>query len=299
MDNKDISSFYFNIADFIVSIEFLPSPINNMGLIPSLESFRINSSNDNILFNLRVDDSLKPIDKNHRERIRKFDTGNGDTIVDLIDNGGYQFIIKDTSGNDCCLLLSDKTFTKCTCALNGSYDMRCFGLNNALMLVMAFATSFKNTVLIHASSLIHNEHGYAFIAKSGTGKSTQVSNWINYIEGSQLLNDDNPIIRIVDSKPYIYGSPWSGKTPCYRNIKVKLGAIIRIDRAKQNCIDKLSPLESFASVLPSCSSMKWDKDIFDNICNTITKIVETTDIYTLHCLPNKESALICCRTISK
>ena len=113
------------------------------------------------------------------------------------------------------------------------------------------------------------------------------------------MNDDNPIIRIIDGEPFIYGGPWSGKTPCYRNVKARLGAVTRIDRAEENSIEKLPPIEAFASFLPSCSSMKWDGEIFNNICNTVTKVVETTGIYTLHCLPNKEAAILCNKTISK
>jgi hypothetical protein len=144
-----------------------------------------------------------------------------------------------------------------------------------------------------------NGYGYAFIAKSGTGKSTQVSLWLRHIPGCDLMNDDNPIIRIIEGEPFIYGGPWSGKTPCYRNVKARLGAITRIDRADENSIEKLPPIEAFASFLPSCSSMKWDGEIFNNICNTVTKVVETTGIYTLHCLPNKEAAILCNKTISK
>lgn len=177
--------------------------------------------------------------------------------------------------------------------------MRTFGLNNALMLVFAFAGNFKDTLLIHASLVRQNGYGYAFIAKSGTGKSTQVSMWLRHLPGCDLMNDDNPIIRVIEGKPFIYGSPWSGKTPCYRNVKANLGAITRIDRAPENSIDKLRPIEAFASVLPSCSSMKWDTDIFNRICDTVTKIVETTGVYTLHCLPNKEAAVLCNKTISK
>jgi hypothetical protein len=123
--------------------------------------------------------------------------------------------------------------------------------------------------------------------------------WLRYIPGCDLMNDDNPIIRIIDGEPYIYGGPWSGKTPCYRNVKAKLGAITRIDRAPQNSIERLHPIEAFASFLPSCSSMKWDKDIYRRICDTVTKVVETTGIYTLHCLPNEEAAQVCYKAISK
>lgn len=301
MFNNDmpISENYFRIADFNIKITFNDTSINNMNMLRSFEPFRTAPTEEGKLFELTIDDSLKPVPKPRRQRIRAFETGNGDTIVDRIDNGGYQYIVKDIKGAECALLITNKSFDQCLCALNGNYDMRNFGLNNALMLTFAFAASRKQALLIHASLVRQNNYGYAFIAKSGTGKSTQVSMWLRYIPGCDLMNDDNPIIRLIDGQPYIYGGPWSGKTPCYRNVKAKLGAITRIDRAPQNSIEKLPPLEAFASVLPSCSSMKWDKEIYNAMCDTITKLVETTGIYTLHCLPNKEAAVICNNAISK
>ncbi len=295
-----IKNNYFEIADFGVEISFSDDSKNNMFLLESFLPFVVEQKEANdLLFHLIVDDNLRPAPKEQRERIRSFDTGNGDTIVDALNDGGYQYIIKDLKGNDCCLLITNKDFSCCRCALNGTFQMRTFGLNNALMMAFAFAGSFKQTLLIHASVVRNNGYGYAFIAKSGTGKSTHTALWMKYIPGCDLMNDDNPIIRITDNTPYIYGSPWSGKTPCYRNIKAPLGAITRIDRAKQNSVEKLTPANAFVSMLPACSSMIWDTDIYRRIGDTITKIIETTDTFILHCLPDKEAALICQKTISR
>ena len=289
----------FKIAELNVRIVFTGSEKNSIKLLPSFAPFSTEAFKEDLFFQLTVDDQLRPVPKEERKHIRNFDTGNGDTIVDKLEDGGYQYIIKDIKGADCCLLITNKDFSNCRCALNGNYNMRSFGLNNALMLIFAFAGAHKQTLLIHASLVRNNNFGYAFIAKSGTGKSTQVSMWLRHIAGSDLMNDDNPIIRCIDNEFWIFGSPWSGKTPCYRNIKARLGAITRIDRATTNSVDKLPPIQAFASLLPSCSSMKWDSDIYNAICDTITKIVETTGIYTLHCLPNKEAAEVCYKAISK
>ena len=291
----------YTIAEHPIRIEFLEDWRNDTRLLPSFAPFEIEGRHEEetLFFQLTVDDTMRPEPKERRERIRKFDTGNGETVVDLVDDGGYQYIIKDINGAECCLLRSDKEFRRCRCALNGNYNMRSFGLNNALMLIFAFAGSRHDTLLIHASLVRQNGYGYAFIAKSGTGKSTHVSLWLRHLPGCDLMNDDNPIVRIIDGEAYIFGGPWSGKTPCYRNVKARLGAITRIDRAPANSIERLAPIEAFASFLPSCSSMKWDEDIFNRICNTVTKIIETTAIYTLHCLPNEEAAILCNKTISK
>lgn len=290
----------FRIADFNLRVVFAPGSDNSVSLLPSFAPFAVDRfADDDLLFQLTVDDSLLPRPIEQRERIRDFDTGNGDITVDRLNDGGYQFIIKNINGEACCLLQTNKGFDDCHCALNGNYNMRFFGLNNALMQVFSFSACHRATLLLHASLVRQYGYGYAFIAKSGTGKSTQVSNWLRHLPDCDLMNDDNPIVRFVDGEPYIYGSPWSGKTPCYRNVKARLGAITRIDRAPQNSIERLNPVEAFASLLPSCSAMKWDSDIFNHICDTITRIVETTGVYTLHCLPDEASAILCNQAISK
>lgn len=296
-----MTTHYFCIAEHLIKIVFQESPYNSMRLLASFQPFNVNDDdNDKTpLFTITIDDTTKPVDKTLRERIRDFDTGNGDTIVDRITTGGYQFIVKDLNAKPCALLVANEDFSDVHCALNGNFDMRRFGLNNVMMLTYAFAGSLHDTLLIHASLVRHQGYGYAFIAKSGTGKSTHTSLWMRYIPDCDLMNDDNPVIRVIDGKPYIYGSPWSGKTPCYRNVKAPLGAITRIDRAPANSIERLRPVEAFTSVLPSCSSMKWDKRLYRSLGDTITRIIETTPIYILHCLPDKEAAEICHKEITR
>lgn len=293
------TEYILNIADFIVKIFFEDKNISNIDLLPSLNIFRTEcNKNCDLLFNLSVIKLLPDISHSYKH-IGTFDTGNGDTIINVYTNGDYKFIIKDIDGNICCELLTNATFSKCLCKLDGDINMKRFGLNNALMMAFAFASCLKETLLIHASSVRKDGYGYAFIAKSGTGKSTHTGLWIKNISHCDLLNDDNPIIRIIDNVPYLYGSPWSGKTPCYRNIKTELGAITRIERAANNHIKKLKPTDAFASLLPCCSTMKWDNKIYNAICNNVIKVIEKVNFYTLHCLPDKNAAIICHNQISK
>ena len=295
------TAYYFRIAGLYVKIIFLPSQRNSVSLIPSFQPFACKEVADSdLFFQIDVDDNLRPVPKDQRSLIRDFDTGNGNIIVYQLTDGGYQYIIKDINGYSCALLITNKNFIHCHCALNGNYDMRSFGLNSVLMLAFAFAGASRSVLLIHASLVRHRGWGYPFIAKSGTGKSTQVSSWLRYIPDCDLMNDDNPILRILDDgKPYIFGSPWSGKTPCYRNVMAPLGAVTRIDRDDKNWVERLNPVEAFTSFIPSCSSMKWDIDIYRKICDTVTRVVETVPIYTLHCLPDKEAAMVCNRAIAR
>lgn len=290
--------YILEIARHRVRMSFAEgSGINTMELLPAMDQFVINDdSPGNLLFELTVDDSLQP--SKERKKLQSFDTGNGDTIVYTLPDGGYEYIIKDIRGRSCSLLHASRDFTSCRCALNGDWGMRSFGLNDALMLVYAFAGSHHGTVLVHASCVRNGGMAYPFIAKSGTGKSTHSSLWLKNIEATDLMNDDNPIIRIIDGKAILFGSPWSGKTPCYRNIEASLGAVTRIERGSSNSIERLSPTQAFASLLPACSSMKWDSVIYNNLCDILSAIIAVTPVYTLHCLPDDEAAWLCHATIA-
>lgn len=287
-----------NIAGLCVELRFKSSASADARLLTSLEPFISDTDScQDQLFSLTVDNTMKR--DTSAQLLRSFDTGNGETTVSRLPDGGYQYIVCNPRGDACCLLECHDRFTRCHCALRGDEPMRLFGLNNALMMAFAFAGSYRQTLLIHASCVRKGQWAYPFTAKSGTGKSTHTGLWMQCIEGCDLLNDDNPVVRIVDNRPFVYGSPWSGKTPCYRNISARLGAVTQIERSLQNRCDRLSPVEAFATLLPACSSMLWDADIHANVCNTITRIIESTPCYTMHCRPDEDAAQVCHKTICR
>lgn len=269
---------------------------DNIELLPSFDAFKT-ENNEDLLFNLVVDGPSGSAIVH--ELVCNADTGNGITIVERLEDDGYRFTIKNLKDNVCCILNTDKSFSNCQCLLYGNDYMRSFGLNNALMMAFAFAGAKKDTLLVHASLIRQNGNAYAFIAKSGTGKSTHTGLWMSCLPNCDLMNDDNPAIRIINGEPWAFGSPWSGKTPCYRNVSAPLKAIAKIERANSNSIEKLMPFNAFASMLASVSTMKWDAEIHKLTCNTIKRIIETCGVYTLHCLPNREAAEICNKAISR
>ena len=274
-------------------------------ILPSFIPFKTNDETvvaSQPLMNLTIVDTLKEI-KDAR-LIRDVDTGNGMTRVDKLPSGGYQFLVRDIFGYACALLQTSSHFEDCKVAIRGNLPTMRFALNNALMLSYAFSSAYHDTLLIHASVVRHNGISYAFTAKSGTGKSTQVANWLRNIPGCDLVNDDNPIIRIEKNSdgsihPILYGSPWSGKTPCYRNVRTPLGAIVMIKRDNHNEMIPQSALESFVTVLSACSAMKWDEELYTHVCRICSKFVETIQVTELHCLPDAESALTACSYLTR
>ena len=196
-------------------------------------------------------------------------------------------------------LLTNEDFSRGRLAmLPGCGNSLRFAVDNALMLMFALATATLGTLEIHASVTVWDGKAYAFLGKSGTGKSTHSRLWREHIPGSRLLNDDNPIIRIKDGEARIYGSPWSGKTPCYKAESAPLGAVVRISQSPENKITRLKPVQAYASMYSSCSAFREIRGTSDGIHSTLVQLVSAVPMYRLDCRPDREAAVLCHDTIT-
>ena len=173
-----------------------------------------------------------------------------------------------------------------------------FSINNTMMLLFALRTAPLSTLEIHASVIMKDGRGFVFLGKSGTGKSTHSRLWLENIPDTELLNDDNPVIRVMDDGSVrVFGSPWSGKTPCYKKKDVSLAAIVRLNQAPFNRIAKLSPSQAYACLYPSVSAYRPERKVADGVHNGITGVIMKVPCYNLECLPDAAAAELCCRTI--
>ena len=172
-------------------------------------------------------------------------------------------------------------------------------VDNALMVLYALATAASGTVLFHAAVVSHEGKGYMFLGPSGTGKSTHARLWLKYIDGTALVNDDNPVVRLAaDGLPVVYGSPWSGKTPCYRNVSYPLGGIVLLSQAPYNNIHRLGGIHAYASLVASISGKRWDSRVADGLHATENALASTVPVWHLECLPDEEAAKLCHAQIS-
>lgn len=177
-----------------------------------------------------------------------------------------------------------------TCRIHGSQNFQLFALNNALMLLFALCSAKHDTLLFHSSVIKHDGRGYMFLGKSGTGKSTHSQLWLEYIEGSELLNDDNPAVRLIDGKPWVFGTPWSGKTPCYKNDQVPVSGFLRLWQAPVNEIERLSTLQAYVALLPTVSNMRWEKQNADAVNATLNKVISAVPVFSLKNRPEEAAA---------
>jgi hypothetical protein len=168
-----------------------------------------------------------------------------------------------------------------------------FQVTTSLMVQFTFATAGLGTLLLHASATRYQGRCNLFFGVSGTGKSTHSRLWHEFVPGCDLMNDDNPIIRFQDGKCLVYGSPWSGKTLCYRNVVAPVNALVRLEQYPENRIARLAPLEAYASVIAAVSTIRWNHDIMSLLVPTIERVAMTVPCYQLRCRPDEEAVRVC------
>ncbi len=201
-------------------------------------------------------------------------------VFELVDSSKERIIVNNKRGRN------EVYISACS-----DQPMTNFAIWTAFTLV---TLQLGGVLAIHASSIIHDNYATLFLGESGTGKSTHSGLWLEHIPQTSLLNDDSPFIRVINNKVYAYGTPWSGKTACYKNEKYEVKAFVRIKQAPQNIIKKYDILNAFGAVYPSCPpTYAYDQELSDITMDTLSFILEKTPIYTLSCRPDKEAALTC------
>ncbi len=292
-----METLHFKVADLCFAIQ-AENKQQIKRLLPSYAPFYIQQGSDSVLALVAtIADGMISAEAEGKE-LGQFDCGGTNHAIYQLEEG-YKVVISTVEGRLACAMKTNANFSRCDISLLGEEKDHSFGLGNAMMIAFAFAASYYDTILMHASVTMNGGYGYLFLGKSGTGKSTHSSLWRKHIDGSDLLNDDNPAIRIQpNGQVFVYGTPWSGKTPCYRNMKMPAGAFLRLEQYPENIISRETPLRAFASILSSCSTMIWDKPSYNHITHTVEIVAQQVPAFYLKCRPDKEAAQLSYQTIS-
>ena len=156
------------------------------------------------------------------------------------------------------------------------------------MISFIYSSAYHDTVLVHGSCVRLGDASALFIGPSGVGKSTHSRLWTQHVKGAELLNDDQPALRVLpDGKVYVYGTPWSGKTPCYKNRGAELKAIFRMMQAADNRAVPLDGVNAFCALLDVTSLMKADMRTFSLISDTVARVADKVGVYVLRNRPDK------------
>lgn len=172
-------------------------------------------------------------------------------------------------------------------------------LSSLLRIAYSQAVLFHGAVSVHASAVYRRGKAYLFLGKSGTGKSTHSSLWLGHLSGTGLLNDDNPTVRLIGGRAYAWGTPWSGKTPCYKDLYYPVGGMVRLSQSPCNRFCLLEGTDAFAALLPGCSVIRRDAALCGSLYDTLAFLSGMVPVGILECRPDREAALLCESALSE
>lgn len=213
--------------------------------------------------------------------------------LDRLVDGRFRLTLTPTEGGESLLLHHRFGSSECLIAGSTKTHLLRFALWTAFGLFTA-----GQAIAIHASTIVCEGRAVAFLGESGTGKSTHTRLWQEHISGATLLNDDSPVLRLVGDTPYIYGSPWSGKTPCYRAEGFPLAGIVRLSQAPHNAMRQLGAFEAIGALFPSCPpALMKEEEVSGHICGTLSHVLACVPVYHLECLPDEAAARLSYQTV--
>lgn len=150
----------------------------------------------------------------------------------------------------------------------------------------------QDAFLMHGAVIEYEGRGYAFLATSGTGKTTHIRQWKEAFGDDKvtIINGDKPILRFLDGKVYAYGTPWNGKEHYGTNGRVELSGICFVNRAEKNSIRLLTPEEAVPLLFSQI--MIVDSSNLARQLELADMLVQKVHMYSLNCNISHEAAKV-------
>ena len=155
--------------------------------------------------------------------------------------------------------------------------------------VFRYCLLWNDGIAYHSSTIAHKGMGIVFTAASGTGKSTHTGLWLKYYgDETEIINDDTPALRFIDGKPYLYGTPWSGKTEINKNVCVPAAGIVFLQRGLTNSIRRISGIEGYRMLIGGVMTLP----VFEEAMQRVLSMLERATVipaYVLYCNISREA----------
>lgn len=142
--------------------------------------------------------------------------------------------------------------------------------------------------VFHGAAIEYEGNAYLFTAPSGTGKTTHINLWKQYLgDKVDIINGDKPIIK-SGKNPIVYGTPWAGKEGYQRNAFAPIKAICILKRGKTNNITQLDKAQAVSHLMRQVY-LPQDTDALSKTLELIGAVIENVCVYMLECDISEEA----------
>ena len=147
---------------------------------------------------------------------------------------------------------------------------------------IAERSPYFGSFLFHCAAIAYEGKGYLFGALSGTGKTTHISLWRDYLgDKVEIVNGDKPLLRMTGEEPEICSTPWAGKEGWQKNAIGPLRGICLLCRSDENKIERVEPRECMRLIIQQVY-LPRDKEALFLTMGLLDQILQKTPVYLLH-----------------
>ncbi len=292
-----------------VSVRLASNDIDAVGLVASLEPFRVVAHDSDI--DIRVEWTDKLREPQGRQLFdsgavwRLYEDGAGfqfDFRAPLFGEHPYKRLLVDNSFRSACLQMSAECFARTDYVVAPlEYPLDEF-------LIMHRLTQEK-AIELHSSGIVRADGiGNLFVGHSGAGKSTTTRLWTAY-EDVEVLSDDRIILRRDDSddeagilrlrdrsaspngpfaqdnKPKtnsgirMYGTPWHGEAMYASPNSAPLARIFILQHGHGNILTRLSPSQAVAELFARSFVPFHRHEYVESALEFLQEVVDSVPVY--------------------
>lgn len=157
----------------------------------------------------------------------------------------------------------------------------------------------RDIFVMHGSVVELEGEGYAFLAPSGVGKTTQTRLWQQcFGDRLRVINGDKPLIRMEPEGFRAYGTPWRGKENLGCNASVPLKAIFFLNRSDTPSAVPAGQEQVVERLFRQLLLPKAPERMI-HLLDMADRLVRTTQFYILNCNMTEDSVLCAYQAATK
>jgi len=147
-----------------------------------------------------------------------------------------------------------------------------------------------NRCVFHGAVLEYEGKGFLFTAPSGTGKTTHIRLWKQYLgDKVNIVNGDKPVLHIENKRVVAYSTPYAGKEGYQNHSSAELCGICIIKRGRENRIEKVNAGMYLTEIIKQIY-MPFNPEQSIKTLELLDNLLKWVPLYVLHCDISEEAA---------
>lgn len=135
-------------------------------------------------------------------------------------------------------------------------------------------------LILHAAGVSIDGKGMAFVGSSGAGKST-LARALAQEEGVRMLGEDQLVLRYLEGKFYIFGTPWHDYREMCSPVGVPLEKIFLLDREVEQTLTNRTPFEGITRLMQTAFIPYYRQDKLPTLIDRLSLLVERVPCFGL------------------